>query len=743
MANQRFFATAPRGAVNLLAEELRTLGAEEVREIPGGVHFSGELEIAYLACLWSRTASRILLPIADFSVSGPDELYEAVLALPWAEHLDPDGTLAVDIAGHTKELPHSQYAAQRVKDAIVDQFRTQIGRRPSVDLDRPSLRINLHLHTGQAVLSLDLTGESLHRRGYRDEAGIAPVKENLAAAILLRAGWPTGSALLDPLCGGGTFLIEGAWIAGDCAPGLLRDYWGFTGWLGHQPAVWKRLTREAQERCEAGLLKLPPIVGYDASPNAVRVAIENVERAKLHGHIHIERRELTDCTAPKTNSPGLVVVNPPYGERLGEIDELAGLYARLGEVLMEQCPGWEAAVFTGNLELGKRLGIRAWRTHPMDNGPIECRLLRIRLLSEWKMTVRPAPAALRVATPEDRSSGAQMFANRLRKNLKEIGSWARQEGIDCYRLYDADMPEYALAIDLYHGQGKRWVHCQEYEAPSTIDHEKAATRLKESLAVIPEVLEVPQEQIFFKVRKRQKGKDQYERQNTEESFFEVQESGSTFFVNFTDHLDTGLFLDHRLTRTLIREQAKGKHFLNLYAYTGTATVHAAAGGALSTTSVDLSSTYLGWARRNLARNGFFLSDTLPTRGTENPQTAPARHDFIIGDVLPWLKAATKIRRRYGLIFLDPPTFSRSKRMEGVLDLQRDYIELILAACALLEPEGTLLFSTHSRRFHMDRSELTRTGWVAEDISQKTIAPDFARNQRIHQCWSIRKLRETL
>jgi len=393
--DHHFFATTPRGAAGLLADELRTLGAKGVRENPGGVHFEGNIEIAYRACLWSRTANRILMTLADFPTPNPDALYEAVAAIPWEDHLDPDGTLAVDVAGSSPGLTHSQYAAQRVKDAVVDRFRNRIGRRPSVDLKRPDLRLNLHLYGGSATLSLDLSGASLHKRGYRRTGGgVAPLKENLAATVLLRAGWPaiaaTGGALVDPLCGSGTFLIEAALIAGDCAPGWmrLREDWGFTGWLGHVPALWARLYAEVEERRLAGLARIPPIMGYDADPSVIRTAFEAVEQIGLRKHIHVEQRELAACTAPNVPS-GLVVANPPYGERLGEVSELTGLYARLGEVMKEHFDGWEAAILTGNSDLAKRLGLRAWRMHPMDNGPIECHLLRLHLTSEWRMTPRP------------------------------------------------------------------------------------------------------------------------------------------------------------------------------------------------------------------------------------------------------------------------------------------------------------------------------------------------------------------
>jgi 23S rRNA (guanine2445-N2)-methyltransferase / 23S rRNA (guanine2069-N7)-methyltransferase len=291
--------------------------------------------------------------------------------------------------------------------------------------------------------------------------------------------------------------------------------------------------------------------------------------------------------------------------------------------------------------LGRDLGLRARRLHTLFNGALECRLLQFEVAPEWFAALpgehgrKPPEVAA-----EEFGEGAAMFANRLRKNLRNLGRWARQSGVTCYRLYDADLPEYAVAVDLY----EQWVHVQEYEAPATVDAKKAESRLREALAVLPTVLEVPPGNVFLKVRRRQKGASQYEKFDRRGEFHEVREGECRFLVNFTDYLDTGLFLDHRPTRQLLREMAAGKSFLNLFAYTGAATVYAAAGGARATTTVDLSSVYLDWAKRNLALNGF-----------SGPQ-----HEFVRADCLEWLQ---RERRRFDLIFLDPPTFSTSKRMD--------------------------------------------------------------------------------
>jgi 23S rRNA (guanine2445-N2)-methyltransferase / 23S rRNA (guanine2069-N7)-methyltransferase len=348
--------------------------------------------------------------------------------------------------------------------------------------------------------------------------------------------------------------------------------------------------------------------------------------------------------------------------------------------------------------------------HTLYNGAIECKLLHFDITPENVVVERtPKPFEIRPG------SSAEMFANRLRKDLQHFGRWARRQEIFAYRLYDADLHEYNLAIDVYESD-KRYVHVQEYEAPDTISPDKARQRLQHALGVIPLVLEIPREQMFFKVRRRQKGGGQYEKMDETGEFHEVREGPCRLLVNFTDYLDTGLFLDHRATRAMLGELAKGKRFLNLFGYTGTATVHAGLGGAASTTTVDMSYTYLDWAQRNFELNGM--------KGKN--------HELIQADVLVWLKQ--NHARRYGLIFLDPPTFSRSKRMEDTFDVQRDHVALIADATALLEPEGILIFSSNLRRFKIDREALSPL--TVKDITRRTIPQDFERNPKIHQCFRI-------
>ncbi|HXG28437.1 MAG TPA: bifunctional 23S rRNA (guanine(2069)-N(7))-methyltransferase RlmK/23S rRNA (guanine(2445)-N(2))-methyltransferase RlmL [Nevskiales bacterium] len=715
------FATAPQGIEPLLAAELRAFGAVEPQPGNGGVAFQGDLETAYRACLWSRLASRILLPLASaLPADDADTLYAAARQLPWEEHLDPAHTLAVDFIGTNRAIRHSQFGAQRIKDAIVDCLREQCGRRPAIDTVRPDLRINAHLHGAALTLAIDLSGDSLHRRGYRVTTVAAPMKENLAAALLAKLDWPTlarqGCALLDPLCGSGTLVIEAALMAADIAPGLLREYWGFQGWRGHTAAVWQDLLAEARERRRIGLARsLPPLTGRDRDARAVAAARANAARAGLEQVVRFVQGSLEDMQPPAGAAMGLLVTNPPYGQRLGEQVELEQLYARLGDLLKARFAGWRAAVFTGNPQLGKRMGLKAVKSNAFHNGALPCKLLQFRVEPEFFVDREALDRRAREqALSSALSEGGEAFANRLRKNLRTLGRWAEREDIQCYRLYDADLPEYAVAVDVYGD----WLHVQEYAPPAAIAPAKAARRLEHVMTLLPEVLGIPPERIALKVRARQKGTAQYRKQADTGRFLAVREGPARLWVNLTDYLDSGLFLDHRPVRTWLRGQAAGKRFLNLFCYTAAATVHAALGGAAATTSVDLSRTYLDWAARNLELNGL--------------QPGP-RHRLIQADCRQWL---LRERGEYDLIFLDPPTFSNSKRMEGVLDIQRDHVALIRAAVARLARGGVLVFSTNHRRFRLEREALADL--AIEDVTRWSIPKDFARNPRIHQCWRIRR-----
>jgi 23S rRNA (guanine2445-N2)-methyltransferase / 23S rRNA (guanine2069-N7)-methyltransferase len=713
--NVRYWiATAPVGAASVLAEELAQFGGSDIRERSHDVKFQGALDVGYRTCLWSRTATRVLLSLGSIDATSSKSVYEAVKRIDWRDHFAPGATLACDCSGGNESIRHTIYGAQLLKDAVCDNLRDSTGERPNIKPERPDVLLHLHVEGPTALLSVDFSGESLHRRGYRTEAGRAPLKENVAAAVLLRAGWPgifeRGGWLVDPMCGSGTFLTEAALIAADAAPGLDREYFGFTGWRGHDAGLWEELRAEARAR-RAGRVARRCILGSDIDADAVRMSITNGEQAGVAEWLHVEKRALAEMIRP--GEVGLVVTNPPYGERIGAESGLPELYSELGRTLRERFQGWQAAVLTGNPPLARNLGIYAKRTHRVLNGTIECRLLRFDLNEASEQ--RPADV---VRADWSSRPGAQMFANRLRKNLQRLDPWAQGEHIECFRVYDADMPEYAFAIDLY-GRESRHVYVQEYAAPKTVDQESARERRREALAVLPEVLSVPLPHVHSRVRKPQKGSDQYEKRESVAERHAVREGGLKFWVNFRDYLDTGLFLDHRIMRRMLRDWAKDADFLNLFCYTGSATVYAAAGGARSSTSVDLSNTYLDWAHENLLLNGF----------------TGAEHELFRADCLQWLESQAIWGPRFDLIFVDPPTFSNSKKMEGVLDVQRDHIGMIRRSLLLLRPGGRLVFSTNYTRFKLDSEALADLD--VEDISAATIPKDFERHARIHRCFVIR------
>jgi 23S rRNA (guanine2445-N2)-methyltransferase / 23S rRNA (guanine2069-N7)-methyltransferase len=718
--SRRFVASSPRGFGDILARELTACGATDVRERALGVEFSGTLDVAYRACLESRVAARVFLIVADIDAPTDARFYEAMRAIDWRPHIDPARTLACDFTGKHPELTHTRFGALRLKDAICDQLREATGARPDISPERPAVRVHAHANGPKVTVSIDLSGEGLHRRGYRTQSGEAPLRENLAAGILLRAGWAeksrTASEFLDPMCGSGTLAIEAAMIAADIAPNARRHYFGFFGWCGHDRAAWERAKRDALARERKPTLD---VRGLDRDERVLESARDNASRAGLGG-MTFTRGELADAK-PAGSGTGFLATNPPYGVRLEDKTAARELMKQLGAVLREHFAGWDAAILSGSADAGLELGLRAERVHTVWNGAIECRLLRIHVSPESEKQLLHTGRGARIDASLADTPGATMFGNRISKNLKQLEKWAGREQVSCYRLYDADMPEYSFAIDRYAEAdgGRVWLYVQEYQAPKTVNPDAAQRRRGEALAALPGATGIAPE--FMHLRQRRKTThSQYEKLGESQDFKLVEENGLRFWVNFTDYLDTGLFLDHRITRARLREAAGRKRFLNLFAYTGSATVYAASGRARETTTVDMSATYLEWAQRNLAVNGF----------------SGANHEFIRADCIAWLKDAVAERRAYDLIFLDPPTFSNSKRMEDILDVQRDHAALIDRCMALLAPGGKLVFSNNAQKFRMDDDIGER--YKVTDISRATLPKDFERNPRIHQCFELEK-----
>jgi len=712
--HQSWLATCPKGLELLLANELQELGATGVKETVAAVHFQGSVELAYRACLWSRLANRILLPLHSFMLNSADDLYQQCNDIAWESHFTAAQSIAIDFIGTSRHIDNTMYGSQRVKDAVVDRIRRVEGERPNVDPKNPDIRIQVRQHKGRVTVSLDISGESLHRRGYRTGQGSAPIKENLAVALLLRSGWPeiaaNGGALLDPMCGSGTLIIEGAMMAADIAPGILRGHYGFHYWLQHDQALWDSLVVEAQERKAAGLEKLElDIRGYDANPRVLEFTTQNIENAGLDEHIRLAHKPIDQFGKP-TAETGLLLTNPPYGERLGEIDELIPLYQKLGTVLQKNFTGWKAAIFTGNVDLGRETDLSPTKQYSLFNGTIPCKLLVF-----TDMTSKSARIAERLSTPapaQELTEGARMVLNRLKKNQRRLDGWRKKSNISCYRLYDADIPEYAVAVDIY-GQS---VYVQEYAPPATISEKVARERFAEVKQAVKEFSANYRGKTHYKERRRQKGDSQYQRATEGASdIIEVTEGRGRFEVNLSDYLDTGLFLDHRPVRAMIGELVKGKSFLNLFCYTAAASVQAALAGAKRSLSIDMSNTYLDWAGRNFELNSMSAS----------------KHELLRADCLKWLEEEGEL---YDVIFLDPPTFSNSKKMDSVLDIQRDHGDMIRNAMAKLAPNGVLIFSNNFRKFKMD--ELTLRQFDCQNITPQTLDMDFERNPRIHNVWKI-------
>ena len=711
---KQLFATTARGFEELLKSELTELGAQDAKVAQGGVHYWADDETLYRTLLWSRLSSRILLPIVQAKVFSDLDLYSAVVGVNWLDYFDEKVHFFVDFNGTNQEIRHTQFGAMRVKDGIVDYFERHGRARPNVDKEQPDIRIHAYLNRDDVVLSLDLSGDALHMRGYREDTGKAPLRETLAAAIVLRSGWQKGTLLVDPMCGSGTLLIEAAQMEAQIAPQLYRLHWGFDFWQGHNQAAWEKVKEEALALAEAEKQRENPphFYGFDLDHRVLQKAKQNAQNA---GVAHLMQWQQGDVAAIKNPSPnvaGTVICNPPYGERLGTTPALIALYSVFGQRLKQQFAGWNASIFSGEPSLLDCLRLRSHRQFKAKNGPLDC------VQKNYHIAERTEQSAVENALEFDRTSSvfsevAVDFANRLQKNIKKIEKWAKQQGLDAYRLYDADLPEYNLAVDRYADH----IVVQEYAAPKNIDENKARQRLLDAVNATLQVTGIETNKLILKVRQKQKGTNQYEKLANKGEYFYVNEYGAKLWVNLTDYLDTGLFLDHRLTRKMLGEMAQGKDFLNLFAYTGSATVHAALGKAKSTTTVDMSNTYLNWAEQNLLLNDI-----------EGKQ-----HKLIQADCLQWLE---KCDRQFDLIFVDPPTFSNSKRMEDSWDVQRDHIKLMTNLKRILRPNGTVVFSNNKRGFKMDFAKLEELGLSAVEISHKTLPLDFERNKQIHNCWLV-------
>jgi len=708
----QFLALTSPGIEILLAEELQKLGASNITQKPEGVYFSAELNNAYKICLWSRLASRILLKIEQFDCDSVKSLQAAASSVEWSSWFNSDSYFAVDFVGKSRDIRNSQFGALTVKDSVVDHFRDAGLERPNVDKVNPDIRIQARLLKNVVTFYLDFSGRSLFQRGYRQHSGAAPLKENLAAALVIRSGWldDTSKPLVDPMCGSGTLLIEAVSMAAGIAPSVEREKWGFETWLEHDESLWQQALTEAIERSEQSLAQTKvKVFGIDIDSRVIKTAQQNARTANLQQFIEFKCND-TNKMNNQFGQQGTMLFNPPYGERIGEIPELVESFVLLGQKLKQQFSEWRVAIFTANVELLSMLKLASFKRYKFKNGPLDCQLALYNIDEKQSQKDALAPE-----THFDESNSA--FANRLKKNIKTLKSWVKKENIECYRMYDADIPEYNVAIDLY----GEYVVIQEYAAPGTVDQEKAAKRLQEVIYFAPKVLDIPTNKVVLKTRAKQRGTNQYQKVDKSEREIIVHEYGAKLKVNLWDYLDTGLFLDHRKTRQIVAAKSKGKSVLNLFAYTGSVSLHAALHGASTVTTVDMSKTYLAWAEDNFRLNNL----------------VGHKYQFIQADCLQWLKQNTD---KYDVVFIDPPTFSNSKRMEeSSFDVQRDHVALITDGLDSLAVGGELIFTNNKRNFKMDFDAMEALGVSVQSISELTRDKDFLRNKHIHNSWLIKKI----
>ncbi|MFO7581171.1 bifunctional 23S rRNA (guanine(2069)-N(7))-methyltransferase RlmK/23S rRNA (guanine(2445)-N(2))-methyltransferase RlmL [Guyparkeria sp.] len=726
-----FEAIAPPGLETALAEELRHLTGEAISDRPFGA--SGDLPpaLVYQILADSLIAGRIYLPVARGHVTTADSLYALVAGIDWSAHMSAGDTLSISATGGNAELRHTGFIATRIKDAIVDQFRDREGQRPDVDTEHPGLRIHCHIQAqGEAILSIEISNGSLHRRGYRTDGGEAPLRENLAAGLLWRARWPqvaaAGGSLFDPMCGSGTFLIEAALAVLGQPASMRRQRLGSPAWKGQAGHVWKDVL-DAEPRCwldAPASRQTLTIYGQDRDPLQLAAAHANIERAGLGETVEIHHADsfASPCPADtQRREQGLLISNVPFGQRVEDTHE-ADEWAALCTQWVRCLPGWYWGILRSAegesvwpLRFDKRLAV--------IHGGVEVEFLRGQFSD--KSLRRPAgPHALAqrlIAQGREGEQSADDFANRLKKNWKQRQSLLKQ-GDTALRIYDADLPDFKLAVDWYLTEdGEAWLDIQEYQAPKQIDPQKARARLAAATAAAVEALSVEPEHVVVRQRARQSGRQQYGRMGAEGIERVIRERDTRLLINLTDYLDVGLYIDHRLVRDRVAELARGRRLLNLFCYTASASVRAAVAGAKSTCSVDLSNTYLDWAERNFAING------IKTDGT---------HRLVRADVLRWLDDAVKTAAHYDVIFLDPPSFSNSKAMEDTLDIQRDHPALIESCMRLLSPDGVLVFSNNRKGFTLD--PVMENRFQVHDLSRKTLPKDFSRTPTRRYVCEIRR-----
>lgn len=699
------FVSCPKHIELLLKDELIQLGAEEVAEGLAGVHATATTATWLNVVMWSRLANRVYLKLASAQCANKKDLYAAIAAIQWSPLCNEiPKTLSIKFNGTNKELNNSHFASQVTKDAICDQLNEAYGFRPKVVSSDGHLSVYARLKYKQLDIYQDITGQSLHQRGYRGVNTLAPLKENLAAAILIRAGWPEAANqnhnLIDPMCGSGTLLTEGWQMACDMAPNArIKSHALFT-WHGFNAQLWTKMMMAAEQRAELGQASFKgQIIGVDHHKDSISQANKNLANLPHTKRISFQYQTLDKFRIPPRNN--LIVCNPPYGVRLQK--NYLSSWVQLRDWLAAKVNDAKAAVLTPDEAKGWLLGYRATQSYALLNGAIPIQLRLFEVTNGNKLSL---PEGQLFALP----AAAQMLANRLKKNKNQLQNWLDKNAIEAYRLYDADIPEYAVAIDCYQNH----IHIQEYQAPKTIDEKKAVMHLNHVMLAVQSVLQPKIEKIHLKTRQKQKDKQQYNKLNEEEDRFVITEQGRKYLIDLEQYLDTGLFLDHRWLRNHIQKISKNKQVLNLFSYTGAISVAAAHGGAQSVVSVDTSKTYLKWAEENFALNGL----------------RQQKHRFVRSDVMHFLARCSET---FDVIVTDPPTFSNSHSRDEDWSVQKDHAKMIEAAMKLLNNGGVLFFSNNFRKFSLD-IEL-KEKYNIKNITESSFDPDY-KGSKIHHCYQV-------
>ncbi len=758
------------GLESVVVRELEALGYAGKPISTGRVLLTGDERAMARTNVWLRAADRVLVRVATFGAPDFEALFEGVKAIAWEEWIPRD--FAFPVAGRSvKSQLSSVPAVQRaVKKAIVDRLM-RAHRVHALPESGPTVPVEVSLLDDVATLTVDTSGAGLHKRGYRPTVGEAAMKETLAAALVLLSTWRPNRPFVDPFCGTGTIAIEAAMIGRRMAPGLRRAF-AAEAWPAFSRETWGEARGEAASRA---LPTLPiTLHASDVNEVALGLARQHARAAGVEREVHFVKRDFAELSS--TAEYGCMVTNPPYGVRLGEDEQIERLYRTMPTVL-RRLPTWSFHILTARQDMEALVGQRASRRRKLFNSQIECTYYtflgpkppemqrgRDRPVAEserprsgdtrnaltpstaWEVvesssltagdadevessvgphleaqpTSRRPPRARESDAPAfgglrtRDTKEADEFRSRLRKNVHHLRRYPSR-GITCYRLYDRDCPDVPLIVDRYEDR----VHVAEYEREHGRTFAQQADWMDLMRSIIADEVGVPLAHVYVKEKHRQRGLTQHEKQGDLKNTTVVREGGLRFEVNLTDYIDTGLFLDHRQTRQMVRAQAAGKRFLNLFCYTGSFTVYAAAGGASSTTSVDLSNTYLDWAQRNMALNGLW----------------PGKHRLVKSDVLEFLRGGEDRAARYDLVVVDPPTFSNSKSTEEDWEVAKHHRDVFELLTPRLAPGAVVYFSNNYRRFKLDEELLRGLGFTLREITNQTIPADY-RNKRIHRCWRL-------